>query len=146
VAEKVVMVLVDTTIWSLALRRRAHEISAREREHVGELAALSHEGRAALIGAVRQEVLSGIADASRFVYLRGLLREFDDEPVTTDDHEEAARHTNTCMRKGIAGSAIDFLICAVATRRDFEIYTDDPDFDRYAKHLPIRLHRPRRRA
>lgn len=137
-------VLIDTTIWSLALRRRAHEISAVERNHVGELAALAHEGRATLIGAVRQEVLSGIGDTPRFEYLRRLLRDFDDEPVTTDDHEEAARHTNTCMRKGIVGSAIDLLICAVASRRDFEIYTADPDFTRYAKHLPIRLHRPRR--
>jgi predicted nucleic acid-binding protein len=139
-------VLVDTTIWSLALRRRAHDISAVERGHVGELAALTHEGRAALIGAVRQEVLSGIAQATRFEHLRGLLRDFDDEPVTTDDHEEAARHTNKCMRAGIAGSSIDFLICAVATRRDFAIYTADPDFDRYAKHLPIRLHHPRGRS
>lgn len=88
-------------------------------------------------------MLSGIADATRFEKLRGVLRDFDDEPVTIDDHEEAARHTNQCMRRGIAGSTIDFLICAVATRRDFEIYTVDPDFGRYAEHLPIRLHGPR---
>lgn len=136
-------ILVDTSIWSLALRRRAHQLNAKERAHVGELAALAHEGRVALIGAVRQEVLSGIAEKSRFEYLRNLLRDFDDEFVSTDDYEEAARHTNTCMTKGIAGSAIDFLICAVATRRDFEIHTADPDFERYAEHLPIRLHRPR---
>lgn len=136
-------VLVDTSIWSLALRRRAHELSTSERALVGELAALAHEGRAGLIGAVRQEVLSGIAQKSRFEYLRNLLRDFDDEAVSTDDYEEAARHTNTCLSKGVAGSAIDFLICAVATRRDFEILTTDPDFERYAKHIPIRLHRPR---
>jgi predicted nucleic acid-binding protein len=136
-------VLVDTSIWSLALRRRAHQLSREERDHVGEFAAVAREGRAALIGAIRQEVLSGIAEKSRFEYLRILLRDFDDELVSTDDYEEAARHTNTCMKKGVAGSAIDFLICAVATRRDFGIHTADPDFERYAKHIPIRLHRPR---
>ena len=139
-------VLVDTTIWSLALRRRAQDLSPRERKHVGELAALAHEGRAAIIGAVRQELLSGVAGPPRFERLRSILRDFDDEPLTVDDCEEAARHSNTCRRAGVTCSPIDVLICAVATRRDFEIYTDDPDFDRYAKHLPIRLHHPRPRG
>jgi predicted nucleic acid-binding protein len=141
-----VRILIDTTIWSLALRRRAHDLSPREHEHVRELGALAREGRAAIIGAVRQELLSGVPQPSRFDHLRRILRDFDDEPLTADDYEEAARHSNKCRRAGVACSTTDVLICAVATRRDFEIYTDDPDFGRYARHLPIRLHRPRSRA
>lgn len=136
-------VIVDTAIWSLALRRKAPDLSPTERAHVGELAALAHEGRAAILGPIRQELLSGVAQKPRFEHLRGLLRDFEDEALTTEDYEEAARHANTCRRAGVATTPIDVLICAVATRRDFEIHTADPDFERYAKHIPIRLHRPR---
>jgi hypothetical protein len=34
------------------------------------------------------------------------------------------------------------LICAMAYRYDVPIFTTDPDFLGYAKHLPIRLHEP----
>jgi predicted nucleic acid-binding protein len=139
-------VLVDTNIWSLALRRRPDRLSTREREHVAELAALCREGRASIIGAVRQELLSGVREPTGFEHLRKLLRDFEDDRLSTDDYEEAARYANTCRRAGLASSPIDVLICAVSSRRDFEIFTTDPDFERYAKHLPIRLHEPRDRG
>jgi len=145
VAEEVLKILVDTSIWSLALRRRAHQLSSDERRLVDELAELVREGRATIVGTVRQELLAGIRTEPVFERVRERVRNFRDEILTVEDYEEAARHTNTCIRVGVAGSAVDFLICAAATRRDFEIYTTDPDFDRYAKHLPIRLHRPRKR-
>ncbi|MFO7766132.1 MAG: hypothetical protein R6V33_06850 [Pelovirga sp.] len=49
-------VLVDTCIWSLALRRKKSEQDAV----VNELGELISEGRAQLIGPIRQELLSGI--------------------------------------------------------------------------------------
>jgi predicted nucleic acid-binding protein len=48
---------------------------------------------------------------------------------------------NRCRARGIAGSAIDFLICAVAHRRKWQIFTVDRDFERYAKVLGLRLYR-----
>lgn len=101
---------------------------------------LIKEGRAAIAGPIRQEVLSGIRDQSAFEKLRTYLRHFDDEEVETEDYEEAARITNVCRAAGISGSEIDFLLCAVAVRRNLPIFTTDADFERYAKHIPIRLH------
>lgn len=144
-AEEVLKVLVDTSIWSLALRRRAHQLSSDEQRLVDELAEVVREGRATILGAVRQELLTGIRTEPVFERVRERVRNFRDEPLTVEDYEEAARHTNTCLRAGIAGSAVDFLICAAASRRDFDIYTTDPDFERYAKHLPVRLYHPRKR-
>ena len=43
-------------------------------------------------------------------------------------------------KKGVQGSHIDFLICAVAVRLSVEIYTTDKDFLNYQKHLPIQLY------
>ena len=138
-------VLVDTSIWSLALRRRPHQLSSDEQRLVDELAEVVREGRASILGVVRQELLTGIRTEPVFERVRERVRNFQDEPLVLDDYEEAARHANTCIRVGIAGSAVDFLICAAASRRDFEVYTTDPDFERYAKHLPVRLYHPRKR-
>jgi len=41
---------------------------------------------------------------------------------------------------GEGAGSIDLLICAIAYRHKLAIFTTDRDFDRYAKHLPIRLH------
>ena len=53
-------ILVDTSVWSLALRRKTESLNATERFLVAELSELIREGRARLVGLVRQELLSGI--------------------------------------------------------------------------------------
>lgn len=127
-------ILVDTCIWSEVLRRKAPapDIAAK-------LAKLLRELRAVLIGPVRQEILSGISDEEKFVQLKKLLSCLPDAAITTEDYELAAQYANMCRRKGIQGSAIDFLICAVAVRNDFVIYTVDKDFEHYKTVLPIML-------
>jgi predicted nucleic acid-binding protein len=132
--------LVDTSIWSLALRRKAQGLSASERHTVGELTGLVNEGRARIIGLVRQELLSGIKSSAQYEKLRVTLRSFLDEPVDTTDYEAAAKAGNECRSKGVTVSAIDMLLCAVAVRRGWSIFTTDPDFKSYAKVLPIQLH------
>ena len=53
-------VLIDTSVWSLALRRKHETLAGNERLLVMELSELIREGRAKVIGLVRQELLSGI--------------------------------------------------------------------------------------
>ena len=128
-------VLPDTPIWSAALRRTAGAASA----YRAEMVKLVNHGVIELIGPIRQELLSGIREQSQFERVREHLRKFPDLRITTDDYEEAASFYNRCRSKGIQGSATDFLICAVAIRNDLVIFTDDRDFVRYSKVLPIRL-------
>lgn len=133
-------VVVDTSVWSLAIRRRrARQLSNPERRVVFRWGELVRENLAVLIGPVRQELLTGISDADQFERLRDQLRGFDDEPLSSDDFETAARFDNLCADRGIDGSATDLLICAVAAARDLPIFSTDPDFPHYARHLPIRL-------
>jgi predicted nucleic acid-binding protein len=130
-------VLVDTAVWSLVLRRR----SRPENETTSaELASLAEDGRVAMIGPIRQELLSGIKERAQFDRLREHLRAFPDVEITSDDYEEAASFYNRCREKGIQGSNTDFLICAIAARNDFSIFTTDEDFTRFANILPIVLH------
>lgn len=137
-------ILVDTSVWSLALRRKSENLSAAERSLVAELSELIREGRACIIGLIRQELLSGIRTAEHFEKLRLHLRSFPDEPIATSDHEEAAKAGNQCRGKGIVVSIVDVLLCAAAMTRGWAIFTTDPDFTGYAKVLPITIHAPRK--
>ena len=130
-------VIVDTCIWSLALRGK----TSRDREVTNELTSLIKENRAKIIGLIRQEILSGYSDLARYEKLRNKLRAFPNEQVIDIDYESAAEYSNICRRKGVQGSHTDFLICAVATRLKMQIYTSDKDFSHYSKHLPISLYR-----
>ena len=129
-------VLVDTSVWSLAFRRRVPSDTA-----VDELRRLLVSGRVAIIGPIRQEVLSGIRETAVFERLRDRLRAFPDETMTSADYEQAAGFFNACRAKGLQGSNTDFLLCAVSARHRLAILTADEDFGRYAKVLPIALHR-----
>jgi predicted nucleic acid-binding protein len=133
-------VLVDTSIWSLALRRRAEDLNQPERSLLNEWTELVKDGRAEIIGLIRQELLSGIKTNAQFEELRRTLRAFADEPVDIEDHEAAARASNICRAKGIAASVVDILICVVAQRRGLAVFTIDPDFEKYARELPLKLY------
>lgn len=132
-------VLVDTTIWSLALRRRSAGRNPEETRLVEVWEGLVADGRIVLLGLIRQEILSGIADEHQFERLRDALAAFSDEVVLTSDHVRAAEQFNRCRAAGVAGSPVDFLISAVAERLAVPIFTTDRDFERFARHVPIRL-------
>ena len=133
-------VIVDTSVWSLALRRQRKELSHGERALVLLLREMIIEGDAILLGVVRQEVLSGISSPELFEALRQQLQGLEDLPPDTDDYERAALSTNECLRRGVATTIPDMLICAVASGRDLPILSTDADFKHYARHLPIRLY------
>ena len=126
-------VLVDTSVWSLALRRKDQS------EVAGKLTELILESLVVMIGPVRQELLSGISDSEVFDDLKSKLQSFDDLPITTKDYETAAEFFNICRKNGVQGSHTDFLICAIACNNDLLIFTTDQDFGHYAKHVPIRM-------
>jgi predicted nucleic acid-binding protein len=132
-------VLVDTSVWSLALRRNA----PADGPELAELIELIREVRVQMIGPVRQELLCGIRSQAQFRKLRDHLRAFPDLELTTRDYEAAAEFFNLCRGKGIQGSNTDFLICAVAARNKIPIFTTDGNFMLFQPHVPIDLHLPR---
>jgi predicted nucleic acid-binding protein len=134
-----VNVLVDTPVWSLALRRRMVDLSPTDRHLTRTLYELIEQQRVSLLGSTRQEVLSGIREESQFRRIRDYLRDFPNVALESEDYEHAAQLNNDCRRAGIAGSAVDMLICAVSLRRGWQILTTDRDFAHYARVLPLRL-------
>lgn len=134
------IVLVDTSVWSLALRRSSSQLNERQRQLVAEWRRLIEQRRVAMIGPIRQEILSGIRSVRDFDALRVRLSSFPDLPIDTVLYEEAAVCFNRCRAKGVTGTPIDMVLCAAAERYGLSIFTTDRDFERYADVLSIRLH------
>ncbi len=127
-------VIVDTAVWSLALRR-SQVVADKSVKLLEDLIA---DGRVILLGIVRQEVLSGIRHNEQFERLKVALRAFPNLEVTTHDYELAAEYFNLCRRHGVQGANTDFLICAAAVQRNYSILTTDRfrEFRILASHQP----------
>jgi predicted nucleic acid-binding protein len=134
-------VLVDTCVWSLALRRRRSGLSEQERLLSLELTDLIRDNRILMTGPVRQELLASVRTEPEFQRLRERLAAFPDETPLSVDYDDAAHCHLVCRKGGVAGSPVDFLLCAISIRCGASILTTDQDFERYAQHLPVKLHR-----
>ena len=132
-------VLVDTSVWFLALRMG----TSKEHDVVKELHDLIRDVRVQIIGPIRQELLSGIKSQKQFETLKSYLSAFPDLPLETSDYEKAAEFFNICRKNGIQGSNTDFLICSVAYHRDLEVFTTDHDFVNFQQHIPVKLYLPK---
>jgi predicted nucleic acid-binding protein len=141
-----VKVLVDTPVWSLAFRRQPSTIGAPDQAIVSECAELVRDGRAAIIGPIRQETLSGIREPSDFEKVRSKLAAIPDTPLTTPDFEEAAKFSNYCRSRGVAATSVDLMLWAITIRLDASLFTTDGDFVRFAKLSKLRLHQTQNRS
>ncbi len=131
------MVLVDTCVWSAALRRRNPESPPEE---TLLLQRLIRQHRAVMIGPILQEVLTGIRHREQFNRLSEKLSAFDRLPIAETDYINAASQANICRSKGVQGSHTDFLIAAMAIKYQIPVLTTDKDFIHYRKHIPVVLY------
>ena len=132
--------LVDTSVWSMALRRDQAKLNAKELQGVKQLQGLVQEHRSRVIGPIRQELLSGMRETAQFERLREKMRAFEDEPLLTSDFDYGAELNIRGLRAGITASSVDMLICAVAQIRSWSILSLDNDFQRLAKLFNLELH------
>ncbi len=129
-------ILVDSCVWSLALRRKSKTLLSKDEQRIVAILSDSvQNGRIAIIGPIRQEVLSGIKDSARFEKLRGALGAFPDEPIATGQYEEAARLHNLCRRRGVECGSVDMLLCVVAAQRRWSVLTTDAGLKRCVESL-----------
>lgn len=125
-------VLVDTSIWSLALRRKGGtaKLNDEEKRLVALLVEAIRDGRALVAGPIRQEVLSGIATPEQFAEVKTKLDPFPDQPIGSADYIEAARLYNLSRRRGVECGAVDMLLCALAYRNEWTILARDGGMER----------------
>lgn len=128
-------VLVDTSVWSLALRRDA---PAPGRE-VEALRAAIEAGSACLVGVVLQELLQGFPSLDRTRRLVGYLAPFPLLPLHRGDFVYAAEIRNKCRARGVAVSTVDAQIAAAAINHGCSLLSVDRDFREIARHFPLRF-------
>lgn len=95
------MVLVDTSVWSIALRRPPGRLSEWQREVAAEWRNLIEQRRVAMMGPIRQEILSGIRSREAFEKLRAHLTAFPDLPLRSSTYEDPAACFNRCRTRGM---------------------------------------------
>ena len=129
--------LVDTSVWSLALRR---DTDSSEREVQALKDALLGTETVVTTGFVLQELLQGFTGPKareqiieRFAALPLLL-------PNRDDHIAAAEIKNACRRSGIQLGTIDALLAQLCLRHDLTMLTTDKDFRHAARVIPLRFH------
>jgi predicted nucleic acid-binding protein len=132
------MIAGDTSVLSHFLRRSTQA----ESDVALAVEKLIDANELVLFGIVRQEVLSGIKLSTHYERIDLATQALPLFLADDEDHTTSAKFFNACRAKGIQGSPIDFLICAMAVRREFPIYTTDPDFELYEPIIPIELYRP----
>ena len=133
-------ILVDTSVWSLGLRRAHRDLNPVERAIFFEWHDILKRGDACLIGPILQEVLSGISNPKLVQDLALQLMTVTQIRTTQSTWMLAAEFYNLCRAAGIVPEAIDMSICAAASESGIPIFTTDPDFTRYVKILPISHH------
>lgn len=128
--------VVDTSVWSQALRKKGH----RETEEVRKLSVLLKEGeRVFMPSIILQEILQGIQSPQQFEQIKETLSYFPLLESSRNDHVFAAELFNTCRAKGVQASTIDFLIASIVIRNDCVLLSSDKDFVHISKHCELRL-------
>lgn len=132
------MLLVDTSVWSLALRRD----QPRQDRHVARFEQALRDGEVVLPGIVFQELLQGLSPGpvkDRLVErLAGLALLHPGRA----DHTVAAELFTECRRSGVQLATVDALIAAMCVRRDLPLLSTDEDFSHAAPHIGLVLWQP----
>ena len=127
---------VDTSVWSLALRRD----QPQEGREVKLLRRALSEGIAIFTtGLVLQELLQGFLGAKASSQI---IERFAALPFIIPgrvDYIQAAEIRNRCRRKGIQTGTIDALLAQLCLRHELELLTTDHDFKHISKVYPLRL-------
>ena len=133
------MLLVDTSVWSLAFRRDRPPDDPR-------VAHLRHElttgGDVVSTGLVLQELLQGIRGPKRRELLLDRFAALAFVDPQRDDHVRAADVRSTCRRRGVQIGTIDALLIALCVGHGLTLLTTDGDFDHAARFVPIRIWTP----
>ncbi|MGO9829203.1 MAG: PIN domain-containing protein [Myxococcaceae bacterium] len=128
--------MVDTSVWSLALRRDPPLVLPQ----VTVLRqALESEAIVVTTGLVLQELLQGFTGPrSR----KDIIEHFGALPMISpsrEDHIAAAELRNTCRRAGVQMGTIDALLAQLCIHHGLTLLTTDKDFSHAALHCPLKV-------
>lgn len=134
------MIVVDTSVWSLAFRRRGWPNGIMPGV-VGLLQELTRDKQRVVVpGIVIQELLSGIKDHAQAEKIKGIMEGYPIVLATRDQHVEAANISNACRKAGVAAATVDCLIASQCIMENGVLLTLDEDFKKIAACCALRLY------
>lgn len=129
------MIVVDTSVWSLVLRRRR---VPQDDPSVEALRNHLEKGdEVALVGPILQELLSGVKDPAIFAHLEAEMERVPLVGLDRRTYADAARLTNRCQQAGFQPGPVDALIAAACVEHGFPLLTADAHFLEIAKYCPL---------
>jgi predicted nucleic acid-binding protein len=127
---------VDTSVWSLALRRDSPSSATEVRALIRAI----ETGETILAtGLVLQELLQGFSGPKARELI---LDRFSAVPMLApdrDDHIRAAELRNRCRRAGIQIGTIDALLAQLCIRHDLTMLASDNDFKQIAARCALKV-------
>lgn len=131
--------LVDTSVWSLALRRDA---VVEEPEVQALKDALSGADLVVTTGLVLQELLQGFAGAKASDRIVERFSSLALLQPDREDHIAAASLRNSCRRAGVPIGTVDAVTAQLCIRHDLVLLSTDQDFAHAAKHCKLKVWHP----
>ncbi len=129
-------VLVDTSVWSLVLRRN----SPQDDPKAQQLRELIEQGHSIhILGTILQEILEGIRNPADFDRIKTHLQALPMIYPTAEDYVAAAELWSLCMSRGVQLGTVYAQIATVCIRRDMALLTSDQDFVHAAGVCPLKL-------
>jgi predicted nucleic acid-binding protein len=134
-----VNLMVDTSVWSLALRRDV----ASDDPTVERLEAALTSGEGVFTtGLVLQELLQGFGGPRA---RDAIVARFEPLPLLMPDradHVRAAERRNTCHRHGVQIGTVDALLAQLCLRHELTMLSTDRDFARMVEHTGLQVWSP----
>ncbi len=127
-------VLVDTSVWSIALKPGRSHPSASKLRHM-----IVTGDQVFLVGVIMQEVLQGLVENAVFDRVSRDLEAFEILPLDRQDYVEAAQLYRRCRAAGLTPGTVDCLLATAAQRHDCFLLTTDADFEAMTSHCDLRL-------
>ena len=132
------MIFVDTSVWSLAFRRKQEQADIPV---INQLKALIEKDELlAVPGIVLQELLTGLKEEPQFNRMYKLITGFSIVMANEAHHKLAAQTANKCRNNGIATTATDCLIAAMTISYSAQLLTTDNDFTYMANYCDLKIY------
>jgi predicted nucleic acid-binding protein len=129
-------VLVDTSVWSLALRRKTPSIQP---EVILLQKIIGEEHQVFLTGVILMEILQGFRERHQFEKIHGYLDAFPMLDLNRDGYAKAALLQVKCRKQGVQSATVDSLIAQTAMEHECHLLTADQDFTHIARCCELKL-------
>ena len=129
-------VIIDTSVWSEALRRKKNTLNSSE---IIIRKLIENDYEIVILGIILQEILSGISNDNLYNDIKNILDDFNYLDTKKNDYIYASELSNKCRSKGVNAGSIDYLIASITIQNDLHLVSFDKDFINISQHSELKI-------